>query len=288
MAMASDIHPLRFDAIGTAWQIDTDLPMSVEVQASVMSIIDDFDRTWSRFREDSYIRTIATTPGRYAFGPDAAALFEAYRALYACTDGHVSPLVGRALEQSGYDQAFSLRPSAMAAIPRWDDAVAWDGSHLTTVNPVVIDVGAAGKGYLVDLVARELEAAGVERYTIDASGDIVHRGPLPLRVALEHPLDPSMAIGISLVDRALCASASNRRAWGETHHILDGLTGLPTRNVIATWVVADSGLVADGVATALFFVDAARLRPSFDFEYVRMFASGKVESSARFNGELFA
>ena len=278
---------LRFDAIGTQWQIDTAQPLGAEVQSTVARLIERFDHTWSRFRADSLVTTVATRPGRYHFGSEAAQLFDVYRTLYGCTDGRVSPLVGRALEQSGYDRAYSLQPRAVSTIPRWADAIAWDGTHLTTVNPVVIDVGAAGKGYLVDLVARELAAAGIDHYTIDASGDIVHRGSRPLRVALEHPRNASIAIGIANVERALCASASNRRAWADTHHIIDGLTGLPTRDVIATWVVADTGLIADGVATALFFVDAGRLHEGFEFEYVRMFASGRVESSAGFDGEVF-
>ena len=278
---------LQFVAIGTQWQIDSARPLEAEVQASIAGLIERFDRTWSRFRGDSLVHTIAATPGRYEFGPEAPALFDAYRKLYECTEGRVSPLVGRALEQSGYDRAYSLQPRAVSTIPRWTDAIAWDGTHLTTLNPVVIDVGAAGKGYLVDLVARELTAAGVDSFTIDASGDIVHRGARPLRVALEHPRNASIAIGIANVERALCASASNRRAWADTHHIIDALTGLPTRDVIATWVVADTGLIADGVATALFFVDAGRLREEFEFEHVRMFASGRVESSAGFDGEVF-
>lgn len=279
---------LRFDAIGTTWQIDTPRPIGARVTASIADTIENFDRTWSRFRDDSLVQAIATKPGRYAFGPEAPALFEVYRELYACTDGRVSPLVGRALEQSGYNREYSLLPTTVSAIPRWADALAWDGTHLSTVSPVVLDVGAAGKGYLVDLVARELQSSGVDQFTIDASGDIVHQGPTPLRVALEHPRDATLAIGIANVDRALCASSSNRRAWADTHHIIDGLTGLPTRDVIATWVIADTGLIADGVATALFFVDAERLEKSFAFEFVRMFASGRVQSSAHFDGELFA
>ena len=278
---------LRFDAIGTQWQIDTARSLHEDLQASVARLIERFDRTWSRFRDDSLVHTIAATPGRYEFGPEAAALFDVYRKLYGCTEGRVSPLVGRALEQSGYDRAYSLQPRAVSTIPRWTDAIAWDGTHLTTVNPVVIDVGASGKGYLVDLVARELAAAGVNSFTIDASGDIVHRGARPLRVALEHPRDATLAVGVANVERALCASASNRRAWADTHHIIDALTGLPTRDIIATWVVADTGLIADGVATALFFIDAGRLHDEFEFEYVRMFASGRVESSAGFDGEVF-
>jgi thiamine biosynthesis lipoprotein len=202
----------------------------------------------------------------------------------------MSPLVGRTLETLGYDRAYSLRPHASpAAVPAWHDTLAWDGAALTTVRPVVIDVGAAGKGYLVDIVGELLTRHGIAAFAIDASGDILHAGDSGIRVGLEHPLDPSRAIGVvRLRDRSLCASASNRRAWGQgLHHIIDATTGLPARRVIATWVVADTGLVADGLATALFFSEPERLAPEFDFDFVRMFADGRVEHSPGLDGEVF-
>ena len=213
-----------------------------------------------------------------------------YRRLYAATDGAMSPLVGRALEDLGYDRAYSLRPTGRpTAVPAWDEAVAWDGAALTTLRPVTLDVGAAGKGYLVDILGRMLELAGHVDYTVDGSGDIRHRGPAPIRVGLEHPLDPTKAIGIALVhDGAICSSATNRRAWGQgLHHVIDATTGLPTHDVIATWAIAPTALEADGLSTALFFADPARLAAEFDFTYVRMFSTGRVEFSPHLDGELF-
>jgi FAD:protein FMN transferase len=280
---------LRFDAIGAPWQIDTAEPLDPVTEAAVHSRIEDFDRTWSRFRDDSLVTRVATTAGVHEFPADAPALFALYRALYGATDGAVTPLVGRALERLGYDRAYSLRPTGPAVrVPDWDDSVAWDGHALTTVSPVVVDVGAAGKGYLVDIVGDILTSSGIRDFLIDASGDLLHAGSGSARIALEHPLDSTSAIGVANVSNAsLCASASNRRAWGDAHHILDAATGLPTRDVIATWAIAPTALVADGLATALFFTSADRLAAVADFTYVRMFADGRVEHSAEFDGELF-
>ncbi len=55
-------------------------------------------------------------------------------------------------------------------------------------------------------------------------------------------------------DAALCASATNRRAWGDgLHHVLDARTGVPVRSVVATWAVGADAMRADAIATALFF-----------------------------------
>ena len=87
---------------------------------------------------------------------------------------------------------------------------------------------------------------------------------------------------------ALCGSATNRRAWGEgLHHVVDPATGEPTTGVRATWVAADSAMVADGLSTALFFTEPAVLARDFAFSYVRMPSTAGIEYSNNFDGELF-
>ena len=281
---------LQFQAIGTAWQIDTAEPIDAELSRALQVRIDSFDRTWSRFRDDSVVADIARRPGTWALPPDAGPLFALYRRLYAVTDGRLSPLVGQRLVDLGYDRAYSLRPSGRTTpVPAWDDVLAWDGEVLSTVRPVTLDVGAAGKGYLVDILGAILLEHGVAEFTIDASGDILRRAPGSIRVGLEHPLNPAMAIGVvNLGTGSVCGSASNRRAWGDgLHHVVDAITGLPTREVIAAWAMAPTALEADGIATALFFTEPARIAEEFEYSYVRMRRGSAIEFSPGFDGELF-
>ena len=278
----------RFEAIGTHWRIDTrdDLPPSVA--DAVTERVARFDRDWSRFRADSRIAALAT-PGRHRLADDAGPLLAFYRELFEATAGRVTPLVGRTLEALGYDAAYRLRPAAdIPSVPPWDAAIAWDGEFLDVVRPITLDVGAAGKGYLVDLVVDLLTDAGIAEQIVDASGDLRCRG-VPMRIALEHPLDPRKAVGIAeLVDGAFCASATTRRAWGDgLHHVLDPATGLPARGVLATWVLAPTALVADGVATALFFDPDPGFVARATSGFARMFDDGSVEVSPDFPGEMF-
>jgi thiamine biosynthesis lipoprotein len=258
--------------------------------------VERFDRDWSRFRPDSLVTRISREPGRHRLPADAGPLLEWYRELYEATGGRVSPLVGRTLESLGYDAAYRLTPaSAPIATPAWADAIAWDGEHLDTVTPVLLDVGAAGKGYLADLVSDLLLDLGLATHVVDASGDIVARGATRELVALEHPADPSKAIGVvplgggTTGGGALAASAANRRAWGDgLHHVIDAVTGLPTSSVIATWALAPDALHADGLATALFFDVDPALTAGDGVSFVRMFADGRVQTSPSFPGEVFA
>ncbi|GAA2245223.1 FAD:protein FMN transferase [Herbiconiux moechotypicola] len=300
-AQAAEPAPERFDfeAIGTRWQIETPAgaPLSPTVRDEVLARIDRFDEAYSRFRPDSLVARLAGGAGTVSFPDDAPPLFELYDRLVAATHGAVDPLVGAELELLGYDASYSLAPASAerraAADARgrahWTGDVVRKGGTVTTERPVVIDVGAAGKGYLVDLVTELLAGHGVDEVVVDGSGDIRHRGATPIRIGLEHPLQPGKAIGVATLQNAsLCASASNRRVWGDgLHHILDARTGSPAREVIATWVIAADTALADGLATALFFTGAHELAKTFHFSYVRMYADGRAERSRDFPGELF-
>src|SRR6185503_10886775 len=100
--------------------------------------------------------------GRFELPADSAALFGLYRRLYDATAGAVTPLVGRLLSDAGYDAAYGLRPGTLSAPPAWDEAMRFEDGVLTTTRPVLLDFGAAGKGYLVDLVAQVLRTAGFD------------------------------------------------------------------------------------------------------------------------------
>lgn len=285
----------RFEAIGTTWVIDAETPLTHQTMRAVALRMDAFDRAWSRFRPGSVVDDLRTGPGRHRMPDDAGPLLATYETLFRLTDGAVSPCVGTSLERLGYDAAYSLRAGPPVASPSWAD-VRWEPPYLTTREPFVLDVGAAGKGYLADLVAETLRThLGDAAFTVDASGDLVRRGPA-LRVALEHPLDPSVAVGVVELGGdgrgALCASAVNRRSWpgreGTTnHHVLDARTGRPTSGVLATWVLADDALTADAATTALFFVEPERLAAELDVACVVMGADRRLVASPDFPGELF-
>jgi thiamine biosynthesis lipoprotein len=285
-----DPEDFRFDGIGTRWEISTPRPLDASVRARLLAVVERYDGDWSRFRSDSVVSAMAREPGRYELPAEAADLGRLYRALYDITGGAMTPLIGGSLERLGYDAAYSLRPAGTALpAPRWEDVLTWDGNVLTTFAPLVLDIGAAGKGQLVDLLAIELRSCGVDSFVIDASGDLLHSGPDLVTVALEHPYDPAKAIGtVPLAGGALCASASNRRAWGDgLHHVLDGTTGLPVSTAVATWAMAESTVVADALATALFFVPGSELERSYDFSWLAVFSDGRAAYSAGFEGTLF-
>lgn len=279
-----------FTAIGTQWSIHSGQPIDARQRDRVSQLIEDFDRTYSRFRDDSLVCRAAHGPGSWVFPDDVVSLVDLYRTLFDVTDGAMTPLVGGALETLGYGRGLGSGGDLPLVTAGWDEAMAWEGCALTTTAPVLLDFGAGGKGLLVDHV---FETLADDDLTVDASGDLRHRGPA-LRVGLEHPLDPDQAIGlVEVTEGALCASATNRRVWGDgLHHVLDARTGEPVRTVAATWVLAADAMTADALATALFLVDADVLRDAGlldtgSVDYVVMYADGHARWSSTLPGEVF-
>lgn len=295
-------HVVEFDALGAHWRITTDTALSPEQRAAVVDRVERFDATWSRFRDDSVVARLARLPlpRSVPFPAEATTLFDLYDALGEVTRGAVDPLVGRDLELLGYDAQYRLTPDPVGLAQRgrrarWCHDVVRDGRTLTVGAPVVLDVGAVGKGLLVDLLVdllAPLDRGPGERghVVVDAGGDLRHRGPGRRRVGLEDPADPTRVLGVVELrdDAALCASAVNRRAWGEgLHHVLDGRTGRPVRDIVATWAVAGTAALADGLATAAFSTAPATLTARFGGHVVRLRRDGALETDPGFDGELF-
>ncbi|MFT4260514.1 FAD:protein FMN transferase [Microbacterium sp.] len=275
----------RFDAIGTRWEIEGELTDAD--RAAVAAEIERFDREWSRFRADSEVTRLGDAGGGFG-STDAGPMLDAYREVSAATRGAVNPLVGASLEALGYDASYTLHAGEPVAAPaEWTGLVSWTAQAVKASAPVLIDVGALGKGRLVDLVFDLLGHVPGD-LVVDAGGDLRVRGGA-VRTALEHPFNSARAIGVvELRDAALCGSAINRRAWGDgLHHVLDARTGQPVRTWAATWALGAETMAADAVATALFFDGGPALAASWGIEWVRMSTDGRAERSAGWPGELF-
>ncbi len=155
---------------------------------------------------------------------------------------------------------------------------------------MVATIGWSGKGYLVDIISRLLIEQSIAEYCINAGGDIYHYSAshATLSVGLEHPDDSTLAVGVvKLGNQAMCASAPNRRVWGAYHHILDPRSLKSPSHIKAVWTVAGLTMVADGLATALFFVPPKTLQAAFEFEYLIIHSDDSFSKSASFPARLF-
>lgn len=285
------LHSFRFLALGTEFEITSLQPLSISLQQSVKHRVQLFDRQFSRFKPDSLVTQISKQAGSYSLPLYTLPLLRFYQTIYRQTDGAVTPLIGHSLEVLGYDASYSLKAETPIRALAFDEVVRLTGTTLHVASPVLLDFGAAGKGFIVDEIVDLLKKHKLTAFTVDASGDMFHVGSGEL-VGLEDPYNAKRVIGEVRLEgnRALCASAVNRRRWGgngELHHVIDPTTGSPTRDVVATWVIADTTMIADGLATALFFCDAQALQSEYTYDYLKLYASGEIECSSIFEKGLY-
>src|ERR1035437_7079126 len=283
----------NFEAIGTKWHIDIYEKLDETEKSKLFSKIKDridlFDKAYSRFRADSLVTKMSREGGIFTLPDDAEPMLSLYRDLYVHTNGLVTPLIGNLISDAGYDAQYSLKQkNKLEPPPAWDEAIEYKHPTLFVKKPVLLDFGAAGKGYLVDLVGKVLEENNINEYCIDAGGDILFKGAKPIRIGLEDPENKEKVIGVGILGNgSICGSAGNRRKWGNFTHIINPKTLTSPTNIIAVWVLAETALLADALATFLFFVKAHTLADAYKFEYVLIHKDRSFEKSANFSGEIF-
>lgn len=283
-----------FEAIGTSWIINITTPLTPQSKKNILDLIEkrimQFDKTYSRFRKDSVITKISRKKGTYRMPPDAKKLFSLYKNLYDATEHALTPLIGQTMSESGYDADYSLTPQHLTKLPTWEDVIEYKYPNLSVKKPILLDFGAAGKGYLVDIIAELIKKNGITDFYINAGGDILHSdlANKPIKVGLEHPKDLSKVIGVAVIaNQSICASSGNRRDWGKFHHIINPHTLSSPRNILCSWVIADSAILADGLATSLFLTSGKKLKTKFNFEYVVLQNDLTYEASSNFPAELY-
>ncbi len=301
-------------ALGTGIVISTPRPIREDMRTRMSELLETYERTLSRFRDDSLVAKIGESAhgGSFDFPDWTEPLFDLYDALFRATDGAIDPCVGEDLIRLGYDASlsFTVKPGtadhlgALRGRPSWSNGVERHGTTLITHQPVHLDFGACGKGHLVDLLGKELSGT-FEEFVIDAGGDLLVRSTEPISIALEDPEDPARAIGVARVaNGAFCASAPSRRHWNapvnervqlSIHHLLNAVDGLPVQQIEAAWACVDETAespyptaVADGLATALFTTSPERLRRRFPFSCVTLDADRHAVIGGGFPGEVFS
>ncbi len=284
-----------FEAIGTWWQIDIQTTSNFrnieDLKHNIYQIISEYNSVYSRFQPDTLVSEMARAPGLYKLPNSAKVLVEVYRKLYIATGGAFTPLIGDVLIAAGYDATYCLKPQKLQNALEWDDALEYSFPNLILKKSTILDFGAGGKGHLIDIVAEYIEGLNISTYAIDAGGDIRCRSgsDKPLRIGLEDPQDTKKILGVASVsNQSICGSAGNRRKWDKYHHIINPNTLVSPKNILATWVVADTTLLADTIATALFFVEPKKLTDTFSFEYALVRENYELNASKGFPGEFFS
>ncbi len=283
-----------YESMGTGWSVsiwdDVAESRSNELESAIIQMSMAFDKTYSRFIDTSLVWELAQKKGIAEVPNDLVTMLRLYAVLHDLSGGKLNPLVGFALSDLGYDAEYSLKKkSTIRNVPPFKTALRIiDDTHIHLTENVLIDLGALGKGFFVDKIAAFLKENGVRRFLVNGSGDIYYSGNgIPLRAGLEHPDDASKVIGtLDLLEGSLCASAGNRRTWGDYHHTIDPDSLTSPTVIKASWVRSSSAALSDGLCTCLLLTEPERYG-SLDFDYCLLNPANKIKRSAGFTAELF-
>jgi thiamine biosynthesis lipoprotein len=291
------MEPYKFDyqSMGCQWQITIwDLVPQVQltqIQTTIVKLSQEFDQTYSRFKPDSLVSKLATQSGIFDVPKDLVEMLRLYQSLNIATAGKLNPLIGNTLSDLGYNAQYSLtEQQTIRPTPDFNQTIKIiNDTQIEISQPVLIDLGALGKGYFVDKIKNFLLKLGLRRFLVDGSGDVYYSGAgLPITIGLEHPTEPNKIIGtIELVKGALCGSGTNRRRWRTHHHIIDPQINDSQDGISAAWVIADNAALADGLATSLFLVAPDKLSDKYKFEFCILNSNLQVTVSKNFNAQLF-
>lgn len=147
---------------------------------------------------------------------------------------------------------------------------------------MAVDLGAVTKGYAGDRLVQQLEQAGITSALLDLGQSTIRAvgskpDGSPWRIAVQDPEGEGYLGVLELSDLAVGTSGGYQRYFeqdGETYwHIIDPDTAAPARSGLSSvTVVSSSGLICDGLSTALFVMGLEggtqfwRDHPELDFE----------------------
>ncbi len=193
----------------------------------------------------------------------------------ARTEGAYDPTILPVVRLWDFDDGGRLpTPEALASAVSLVDYTAVRVTGALALAPgQQVDLGGVGKGAVVDLIADHLAGQGIERFLVEAGGDLLvaglKPGERPWRIWIQHPRTAEAALAILEIGaagerRAVVTSGDYERSLEvdgvRYHHILDPGTGWPARASVSVTVIAARAAEADALATGLFVAGPAGLR----------------------------
>ncbi|MBQ7934309.1 MAG: FAD:protein FMN transferase, partial [Lachnospiraceae bacterium] len=155
----------------------------------------------------------------------------------------------------------------------------------------VLDLGAVGKGYTLDVLAQTLAGRhSVTGATISLGGSVLTYGSKPdgrpWYVGVVDPHDSKGQLGVLSLTGQWCVSTSGDyqrfvEVGGKSyHHILDPATGYPGESdVKSVTILCKSGLLSDALSTACFLLgskEGMKLAKQYEAEALFVTQQGEV------------
>lgn len=268
-------------AMAARFEICVDATDSHAIDAAwdVLELVGEYESRWSYFRSESEISAInaAAAEGPVRVRGDLFELLRRSQSLCEETDGAFDLTASPLWELWGFARREGRVPDDAALTEALRlvgmDRIELDPAASTVrfrIAGVRLNLGAIGKGYVVDRCVDRLMAEGVGNFLLSGGlSSMVARGRPPggasvgWTVGIRNPLRPDRRVArLVLQDRALATSGSyvqSFRFGGKRFgHIIDPRTGRPADCMLSTTVLAPSAETADALSTAFYVMGVDR------------------------------
>jgi len=243
--------------------------------ASLWSWLEDFEQRFSRFRPDSELSHFNHHAGTWQqVSPEFSAMLDSCTTYATRTHGLFNPFILPTLQSLGYKGSWPTPTQHLASLDMSDRLLApihqleRDGQRAKIPHDTALDFGGIGKGYALDALAAQLQAATHTNFWLSLGGDIICRGldsdNAPWNISIIDIHDTNRDIASCHADNsdtllAVATSAVTQRRGADWHHIIDPRTERSsTSTVLSATVVAASGTEADIYAKCLVIDPAFR------------------------------
>lgn len=277
-------------AMGSAWTVKlagaVDAKLAARAQDAVREALAVVENAMSTHLADSelgrFARHASTRP--FGFSADTYAVIALAQQVARETGGAFDATVAPAVDAWGFGpgRAHRLvgaeeRGALVRRIGHGQLALDAGTRSAAKAHPgLALDFSGIAKGYAVDRAAAALDALGVERYMVEAGGEVRTRGlnaeGQPWRIAIEQPdaVPQRPHFVVPLAGLSLATSGDYRiyfeRDGRRYSHEIDPATGAPVDHALASVsVAAPACAYADAMATALMVMGPERA-PAFAAE----------------------
>lgn len=273
----SDVKIEKGYILGTTYQISYQaVKDSLLIKKEIQTIFDNINQSLSTYLPTSDLVAINKGDTNRVIDPYFKEVYTTAKDIWRQTEGYFDPTVGGLINAWGFG---SDRPLSVMGQTQVDSLMEYAGFGKVYLsdddrivkqnNKTVLNFNALLKGYMIDVIARMLEANGINNFVIAIGGEVMVRGEKEFAnktknwvVAIESPIqtkDQDVFIAkIRLKNKAMATSGNYRKfridPISKEHyvHIIDPHTGYPKKsNVLSVAVIADRCILADAYSTAL-------------------------------------
>jgi thiamine biosynthesis lipoprotein len=268
-AYAQNMVSLAGQAQGTSYHIKYFDEENRNLKPQIDSILNDFDKCLSLYREDSELSVFNRSHAIRFQSPYFYEILKRSKEIYEATNGVFDPTVMPLVEAYG----FGPKKNQNTGYVHVDSLLQLIGFQYIDFDSISVqkakdhirlDFNSIAQGYSVDLIGAFLESKNISRYMVEIGGEIICKGYKNNGQAwvtgIDNPLKAgSLHCTVQLTDRAMSTAGNYRNHFiqnGQVYnHIVNPKTGsMEQSSILSVTVFAKDALTADGYDTAFFIM----------------------------------